>query len=63
MKYLMKFWNLICWVETGETRRKTTLEDPDLQSICDLPLDSAEAARALAVVDSLTQAHLISKLS
>jgi len=51
----MELLNLICsrcWVETGATRRKTTQEDADLQSICDLPSNSAEK-RALALVDSL----------
>jgi len=51
--------NFECWVETGATRRKTTQEDADLQSICDLPFNSAEA---LALAGSLTQAHLISSL-
>ena len=41
----MELLNLICWlcwVETGATRRKTTQEGADLQSICKLPLNSAE---------------------
>jgi len=65
----MELLNLICsrcWVETGATRRKTTQEDADLQSICNLPLNSAEKrALALALVDSLKliSSHLISKLS
>jgi len=51
-------------VETGATRRKTTQEEADLQSICVLPVNSAgKLAQALALVDSLTQAHLIASLS
>jgi len=53
----MELLNLIywmCWVETGATRRKTTQEEADLQSICALPLNSASRlALALALVDSL----------
>jgi len=49
-------------VETGATRRKTTQEEADLQSICVLPVNSA-GKLALALVDSRTQAHLISSLS
>ena len=56
-------WIVWSWVETGTTRRKTTPEDADLQSICDLPFNSAEAL-ALALLDSLKliSSHLKAQL-